>query len=112
MEHILQYNHNFNWKNVRIIDIESNYNKRLISETLHIKEQLNGINFKKDTESLDDIYVYLLNLIANNNKNDSLVLLTYIWYHLCLYSLIVKIGLASMNITNSKFYITILIDCC
>ena len=58
------------------MDTESNYNKRLISETLHIKKQLNGINLKKDTESLEDIYVYLLNyyyylLIFNNNKNDS-----------------------------------------
>jgi len=30
------------------LDTESNYNKRLISETLHIKEQLNDINLKKD----------------------------------------------------------------
>jgi len=28
-EHILQYNHNFDWKNVRIMDTESYYNKRL-----------------------------------------------------------------------------------
>ena len=53
------------------MDTESNYNKRLISKTLYIKEQLNDINLKKDTESLDDMYVYLLNLISNNNKNDS-----------------------------------------
>jgi len=66
-----QYNHNFDWKNVRIMDTESNYNKRFISKTLHITEQLNGINLKKDTEFLYDIYVYLLNLIANNNRNDS-----------------------------------------
>jgi len=52
------------------MDIESNFNKRLISETLHIKEQLNDINLKK-VESLDDVYVYLLTLISNNNKNDS-----------------------------------------
>ena len=36
-----QYNHNFDWKNVRIMDTESNYNKRFISKTLHITEQLN-----------------------------------------------------------------------
>ena len=53
------------------MNTESNYNKRFISKTLHITEQLNGINLKKDTEFLYDIYVYLLNLIANNNRNDS-----------------------------------------
>ena len=56
------------------MDTELNYNKikRLISETLYFKKQLNGINLKKDTESLDDIYVYLLNLFSNNNKTTAL----------------------------------------
>ena len=31
-EHVLQYNNSFDWKNVRIMDTESNYIKRLISE--------------------------------------------------------------------------------
>ena len=61
MEHILQYNTIVLIG--RIMDTESNYNKRLISETLHIKKTVNSINLKKDIEFLDDIYVYLLNLI-------------------------------------------------
>jgi len=56
-EYSLYYNHSFNWKNIKILDSESNYNKKLISETLHIKEQINYINLKKDRESLDDLYM-------------------------------------------------------
>jgi len=37
-EHILKLNHKFDWENVKILNAESNYNKRLISEMLHIKE--------------------------------------------------------------------------
>ncbi|XP_018394985.1 PREDICTED: uncharacterized protein LOC108773618 [Cyphomyrmex costatus] len=66
--HILQCNHEFDWNNTKIMDYEPNYNKRLISETLHIKEQLNGINLKKDTESLDDVYVHLLERIGDNKQ--------------------------------------------
>jgi len=43
-EHIFKYNHMFDWNNVKILDTESNYNKRLVSEMLHIKEQKRGIN--------------------------------------------------------------------
>jgi len=31
-EHILKYNHMFHWNNVKILDTESNYNKRLVLE--------------------------------------------------------------------------------
>jgi len=41
------------WKNVKILNFEHNYNKRLIAEIIHINEQKNGINYKKDTEILD-----------------------------------------------------------
>jgi len=34
-EHILEFNHSFDWKNIKILDYEPNYNKRLISEMLH-----------------------------------------------------------------------------
>lgn len=60
-EHLLQYNHSFNWKHVRILNSlsESNYNKRLISETLDIKEQLNGIKLKKKTRNLKMTYMFI-----------------------------------------------------
>jgi len=66
-QHMVKHNHTFDWKNVKILDSESNYNKRLISEMLHIKEQSNGINLMKDTEFLDDSYYCLLDILSKNN---------------------------------------------
>jgi len=60
-EHIVNYGHNFDWENFIILDSEYNYNKRLVSEMLHIKEQKNGINSQKDTEFLDETYFCILN---------------------------------------------------
>jgi len=60
-EHRLNFDHDFDWENIKILDTESNYNKRLISEMLHIKEQKKGINSQKDTEFLDESYYYVLN---------------------------------------------------
>jgi len=64
---MVKYNHSFDWKDVRILDSESNYNKLLISEMLQIKEQTNGINLIKDTEFLDESYYCLLDVSSNNN---------------------------------------------
>jgi len=55
----------FDWNNVKILDTESNYNKRLVSEMLHIKEQKRGINSQKDTEFLNESYFHLLNNLSN-----------------------------------------------
>jgi len=41
---------------VKVLYIEYNYNIRLIMEIIHIKEQENETNFKKDTEMLDGYY--------------------------------------------------------
>jgi len=65
-QHILNYNHSFNWQDIKILDSEPNYNKRLISEMLHIEEQANGINLKKDTEFLDQSYFDLFDTLSNN----------------------------------------------
>jgi len=64
-EHRLNFDHDFDWENIKILDTESNYNKRLISEMLHIKEQKKGINSQKDTEFLDKSYYYVLNDLSN-----------------------------------------------
>jgi len=45
----MEENHNFKWDKVDILDIESSYNKRLISEMVHIKKQKRGINRQNDT---------------------------------------------------------------
>jgi len=43
---------NFNWKQVKILDNEPSYNKRLISEMIHIKIQNQDLNSQVETESL------------------------------------------------------------
>jgi len=59
-EYIYNFNHLFDWENVKTLDKEENYYKRLVSEMIHIKEQNNEINFQKDTECLDKIYFDIL----------------------------------------------------
>lgn len=49
-EHITKFNHNFDWKNLRILVNEGFLSKRLISEMSHIYLQKNGINLQTDTE--------------------------------------------------------------
>jgi len=66
-EHILSCNYSFDWNQVKILDTEPNYNKRLISEMLHIKEQFNSINSQKDTEFLNDAYFSLLDNFSNHD---------------------------------------------
>ncbi|XP_018368554.1 PREDICTED: uncharacterized protein LOC108764709 [Trachymyrmex cornetzi] len=41
--HRLVENHDFRWDDVKVLDIEPSYNKRLISEMVHIKRQRHGI---------------------------------------------------------------------
>ncbi|KYN20105.1 hypothetical protein ALC57_07533 [Trachymyrmex cornetzi] len=59
-KHITDYNHKFNWEKVKILDHETNFKKRLISEMIHIKGQTNGINLIKDTELLDKSYLNII----------------------------------------------------
>ncbi|EFN73564.1 hypothetical protein EAG_08052, partial [Camponotus floridanus] len=49
-EHRLNFDHEFKWDEVKILDKESFYNKRLISEMICIKRQQNGLNLQTDTE--------------------------------------------------------------
>jgi len=65
--HILNLNYLFDGENFEILDFESNFNKKLISEMLHIKEQSNGINSQKDTELFDHFYYYLLDVSLITN---------------------------------------------
>jgi len=41
-KHMIENNHTFNWHNVKIMNYEINYFKRLISEMIYIKTQDNG----------------------------------------------------------------------
>jgi len=55
--HRVNFDHDFNWDKVHILDQEPYLNKRLISEMLFIKRQRNGLNFQTDTERLPEIYL-------------------------------------------------------
>jgi len=59
-DHRIATNHDFNWIDVEVLDVERNYRKRLISEMIHIKLQKYGLNSQKDTDLLDPIYNDLL----------------------------------------------------
>jgi len=69
-KHILDKNHTFNWQDTKILDFESNYFKRLISEMIHIKTQENSLNSIDDIDCLDSSYFNLLTEIFNKNNND------------------------------------------
>ena len=55
-------NHNFKWNEIKNLDKEASYNKRLIVEMIHIKKQRQGINKQNDTESLPEPYQIIQSL--------------------------------------------------
>jgi len=59
-EHRLKFNHEFEWDNIKIMDNEQSYQKRLISEMVHIKKQQNGLNKQSDTDLLPTSYLPIL----------------------------------------------------
>jgi len=60
-EYKLQFGHDFDWEGAEILDVERNFNKRLISEMINIKSQKNGINLQTDIEVLDWAYFSYFN---------------------------------------------------
>jgi len=64
-EHIVKYNHSFDWDNTKIMDRDSNYYKRIVSEMIHIKEQKKGLNLNSDTELLNESYFDILSELTN-----------------------------------------------
>jgi len=60
-EHRLQFNHDFDWEDVKILDSERFLGKHLVSEMMFIKKQKNGINSQSNTEHLDEAYISILN---------------------------------------------------
>jgi len=63
-EHIVKFNHSFDWDNVKILDRKSKFYKRITSEMMHIKEQKAGLNLNSDTELLDESYFDILKELA------------------------------------------------
>ncbi|KYM94591.1 hypothetical protein ALC62_14781, partial [Cyphomyrmex costatus] len=62
-EHRLQHGYDFRWNEVEILDKESNYRKRIVSEMINIKKQKNSLNLQTDTENLHETYIPLINKI-------------------------------------------------
>ena len=54
--HYKKNTHNFDWENPKILYTECNWNKRLISEMLHIKSSENAVNKKEDVAKLSTVY--------------------------------------------------------
>lgn len=61
--HCSEFNHNFDWGRVEIMDEERSYSKRLTSEMIFIKRQKSGINKQSDTNLLPASYTPIINLL-------------------------------------------------
>jgi len=59
-KHRLNFRHDFEWDNVKIINNERSYPKRQISEMVHIKKQQNGLYKHSDTDLLPISYTPIL----------------------------------------------------
>jgi len=59
-------NHEFDWDKPYILDNETSWYKRIISEMIHIKMQTKGINKQSDTEILSDSYTPIINHIITD----------------------------------------------
>jgi len=67
IDHRLEFSHEFDWKNVQILNRERFLSKCLISEMIHVKRQKNSLNLQSDTESLDNgviIIIYYIHIFV------------------------------------------------
>jgi len=58
------FNHDFGWDNIKILDNERSYQKRLISEMVHIKKQPHGLNKQSDINMLPKSYFPIIDLFS------------------------------------------------
>ena len=58
--HIKELSRMFDWDNVKILDNESNWSKRRVSEMLFINSHNNTVNRKENTFALSHIYKPIL----------------------------------------------------
>lgn len=61
--HRTNFNHDFDWENVKILDNGQNFIKRRISEMIHIKTNRSTINRKEDILTLNKTFFPLLRRI-------------------------------------------------
>ena len=62
--HCINFNYNFRWNKVKILDSDSFYNKKLISEMVYIKKQKQGLNKQNDTELLPESYLQIIQALS------------------------------------------------
>lgn len=63
--HSIENNHSFDFENVRILETERKYNKRMFLEELHIKSCKNCVNIKSiESKNVSGIYTKLLEKCA------------------------------------------------
>lgn len=55
-EHKIYQGHDFDWKNVKIFDKDTNYRHRSVPEMIFIKKAENTINKQEDTKFLSFVY--------------------------------------------------------
>lgn len=60
VDHCLKTGHQFDYTNVKVLDQNDNYKKRLFLEMCHIIKDNNSINSKADTNQLSNIYCNIL----------------------------------------------------
>jgi len=58
--HRIKHNHDMKWSEAIILDKESSYIKRTVSEMIFIKRQYNGLNKQSDTDLLSDVYLPII----------------------------------------------------
>jgi len=63
--HRLEYNHDMNWSEIAILDVETSYCKRIISEMVYIKRQRNSLNKQSDTDLLPDVYLPIIDVLSS-----------------------------------------------
>lgn len=63
-DHHFINDHNFNFDAYEILDTETNFKKRNISEMIHIQIN-NSINKRTDTDNLSKIYTFILDKFKN-----------------------------------------------
>ncbi|XP_043469746.1 uncharacterized protein LOC122503318 [Leptopilina heterotoma] len=61
--HCINFNHDFDWENVKVLDNEKNFIKRRISEMIHIKTNHSTINRKEDILTLNKTFFPLFRRI-------------------------------------------------
>jgi len=63
-KHRVDNNHEMDWSGVTILDRESSYVKRIISEMVYIKRQCICLNKQSDTDLLSDAYLPIIDTLS------------------------------------------------